>query len=820
MPRLTGHLSIPKIPIWSLLALACALVGIPAVFGLAGLLKDTPIRVGEPSPRTVIAPTLTRVPDPAETELARRQAAATVELVLRDDAEARTAIVQQVRDVFAAVESARLPGPDGQVASAEEQARALSPRLRTVSTQGLALLVGLPDPQLAQVRGETVSIAQQLARQRITAEGLPEVIDGPLRTELALRSFPAAADGAGDVAADVVVPLIGAALQPTVTVDQEATAEARRVAAEQVTEVERSFVQGSPIVTAGEVVDEVQLAALERRGLEGTQPWVELLEAAVLALALTLTAGLYLRAYRRDVWERPRRRLLLALLALFLAVAVQVVGLIEIAGSARLYLIPVGAIVMLTTILFDAPVALLMLVPAEALVAYHAPSEPAVILFTAVAGLVSVPLVSRLSARGQLRRAAWQSTLAYGAVAGACAGIFDRTEAILPAVLAGLVGGALTALIVNGLLPFLDSWFGILTATSLLDLADRNHPLLRELGEKAPGTYNHSIMVATMVERACRAIGADSLLGNVAALYHDIGKVNAPLYFAENQFGVANPHDKLDPARSATIIQRHVTDGVTMATEYRLPPEVVEGIASHHGTTYVSYFYRKALLAAKDPTLVDAEHFRYKGPKPSSREAAVLMLADCCESASRAATQADPSLAQQQLEEIVTRLVKERADDGQLDECLLTFADLLKVKQSFVEALVGFYHPRITYPEQAVEKRRTLSQCARCEPRGSVPFSAYDTDHSTGGREHGLTLVLPHHAQPRAGRVDHLGHLAAPDRPPELLAVDLDDVTARELHLDVPPPVDAPNATPNRLDREGLIQGTTKALGVASVSGQ
>ncbi len=704
VPRLTGRFPVLKVPLQRLLALACALVAIPAVFGLAGLLKDAPIQVGQPSPRTVIAPTLTRVTDPAGTELARRQAAAAVELVPRDDPEARAAIVQYVRDAFTAVATARQPGPDGQVASPEEQARALSGQLGMVPAEGLVLLAGLPDPLLAQVRGEAVNIAQQLARQRITAEGLPAVIDGPLRTELALRSFPPAQ--AGEVAADVVVPLIRAALQPTVTVDQQATAEARRVAAEQVAEVERSFVQGSPIVTVGEVVDEVQFAALERRGLEGTHAWVELLEVAGLALVLTVTVACYLRTYRQDVWGCPRRPLLLALLALLLAIAVQATSLIETGGSAELYLIPVGAIAMLTAILFDAPVALLMLIPSTALVAYHAPSEAAVIFYAALAGLVSIPLVSRLSARGDLRRAAWQSTLAYAAIAGASAAVFDKAETILPATVAGLAAGALTALIVNGLLPFLDSWFGILTATSLLDLADRNHPLLRELEQKALGSYTHSMTVATMVQRACRAIGADSLLGNVAALYHDIGKVKAPLYFVENQFGVANPHDTLGPARSATIIQRHVTDGLAMAAEHRLPPEVVAGIASHHGTTYVSYFYRNALLAAEDPTSVDAEHYRYKGPKPSTRETAVLMLADCCESASRAAAQTDPNLPAHKLENIVTQLVKERAEDGQLDECSLTFADLLKVKQSFVETLVGVYHPRITYLGRDIEERR------------------------------------------------------------------------------------------------------------------
>lgn len=682
-----------RISLSGTLAMVCALVAVPVVFGLAALWKNAPIQVGEPSPRTVIAPTSTNVADPVATERARQEAAAAVEPVIVQDPQARAAIVQDVRDAFPAVEAARQPGPDGQVASPPEQVRTLSSRLPMLDTVGLELLVGLSDAQLDQVASEAVNIAQQLARERITPTELGTVAENSLQTELAVRSFP---EGVAD---HVVSSVIQAALQPTVTTDQAATAEARKAAAENVAEVEHSFIKGSPIVTAGETVSEVQMRALQRRGLEGTDPWAELLKAGVLALVLAVVMSCYLRAYRPDVWRCPRRLLLLALLAFLFTIAIQGVTLLQIGGAARLYLIPVGAVAMLTTILFDQQVALLMLLPTTALVAYDTPSEPSIVAFAAVAGLASIPLVSRSSARGDLRRAAWQSTLAYGGIAAALAGVFVDAEAVLPAALAGLLGGVLTAMVVNGLLPFLDSYFGVLTATSLLDLADRNHPLLRELEQNALGTYSHSIMIATMVERACRAIGADSLLGSVAALYHDIGKVRQPYFYVENQFGIANPHDDLDPAVSATIIQEHVNAGIAMARAHRLPPEVIDGIASHHGTTLVSYFYRKAVLAAGDPALVDEEHYRYKGRKPSSREMAVLMLADCCESASRAAAQTDRNLSQQALEHIVAMLVHERVEDGQLDDSALTFAELRTVKQSFIETLVGVYHPRITYPE-------------------------------------------------------------------------------------------------------------------------
>jgi putative nucleotidyltransferase with HDIG domain len=234
---------------------------------------------------------------------------------------------------------------------------------------------------------------------------------------------------------------------------------------------------------------------------------------------------------------------------------------------------------------------------------------------------------------------------------------------------------------------------------------------LRELEQKALGSYNHSIMVSTMCERACRAIGADALLASVAALYHDIGKVRRPWFFVENQFGIGNPHDELEPSVSAVIIQEHVTDGISMAKSHRLPPEIVDGIATHHGTTVVTYFYRVALQEAADRhEVVDDVHFRYKGRKPTSREMAVLMLADCCEGASRAAAQHNRNLSQAELEVIVRTLIAERIDDGQLEESPLTFRDLAVITESFIETLVGVYHPRIPYPSKDIERGGVVPQ--------------------------------------------------------------------------------------------------------------
>jgi len=672
-------------------------VAIPAVMSVTALLQEAPLREGEPAPRTVIAPDLIRVDDPAATELARRLAADAVEPVLVSDDEAKAAVVQAVSDRFAAAEAARQPATDGvAVPSMQEQVQAILSRIPVLEENGARRLASLPDNQLSEVAAQAIDIAQLYARDEVPEGQVEADVNRLLRNEFAVRTFPPG------VADEVIAPIIRDAARPTVRLDDAKTEALRSQAADDVAPVQRTFARGSVIVSAGEVVDPQQYAALQLRGLEGREPWLEALRALALVLALTAVVALYLQAYRRSVWQAARKLLLLAVIALMYVAALETASLLVPAGrTAMYYAVPVGAVAMLATILFDPPVGVLLALPATVLVAFTVPGEAGVVAFAAVASLLSVPLVSRLSARGDLRRAAWQSTLGYAGIAAVMAAVFSGTDSVLPAAAAGLANGVISAVVLNGSLPFLESVFGILTATSLLDLADRNHPLLRELERKALGSYNHSIMVSTMCERAARSIHADSLLASTAALYHDIGKVRRPYFFVENQFGIENPHDELPPEQSALIIQDHVSDGVEMARQVRLPPEIVGGIASHHGTTLVSFFYSRAVAEADaDPAhpQVDEAHFRYKGRKPSSKEMGILMLADCCEGASRAAAQHNRNLSRDDLDGIVRGLVADRVEDGQLDECALTFRELADVQESFIETLVGVYHPRIAYP--------------------------------------------------------------------------------------------------------------------------
>ena len=256
-----------------------------------------------------------------------------------------------------------------------------------------------------------------------------------------------------------------------------------------------------------------------------------------------------------------------------------------------------------------------------------------------------------------------------------------------------LVSGGLAAALTLGSFSLLGRLFGVTTALHLLELSHPNHPLLRRLMVEAPGTYHHSIMIGTLAERAAEQIGADPLLVRVSAYFHDIGKLVHPANFSENQAGLGNVHDLLDPCESARLIKEHVTQGVSYARQYHLPQVIEDGIWQHHGTNLVGYFYQQA-VAMYGESEINPDDFRYPGPRPHSRETAILMLADGVEASVRAA----PGIDADQIRAIIHRMIRERLHEGQLDDSNLTLRDLAVIEESFATVLQGLSHPRVQYP--------------------------------------------------------------------------------------------------------------------------
>jgi cyclic-di-AMP phosphodiesterase PgpH len=685
-------------------AVLLAVLAVPAVVAVGTVADEQPVREGEPAPRTIFADEEVRIVDEQATEQGRRVAALSVEPVQVLDRDAQAATVRDIRDVFTAVREAR-GEPEATDAEPDPTAPSSAERLETLLDLEPELppavaeaLVELDDDDLAAVERETIPIAQELARQRVPAEELETVLDDQLRVELALRSLP------DETATTIVDPLVRQFMRPTVVVDPDATTAAQERAAEDAGIVERVWRGGEAIVRQGAIIDAMEYRAVEQLGLGGASPLRAFARALLAMTLLTAVATVYLHRMQPRVWRNGKKLLLTGLL--LTAYAGLVVGssaLTDVTSTAWAYVVPAGAFAMLTALLIHPVVGLATMLPAALLVLLVSPSAAPVALFVALAVLISVPLTTRIASRADLRSATLRAGLSFPVIALVTVVVFGPRDEWVTVVLAGLLNGVLTALIVQGAMPFLENLFKLPTVTALLDLADRNHPLLRELEQKALGSYNHSVMVASLTERACRAIGADPLLGSVAALYHDIGKVRQPHFFIENQQGIANPHDDLEPEVSAVIIQNHVVDGVELANEYRLPPEVVACIGSHHGTMIVGYFYERAVQAAGgDPTAVDEAHFRYKGGRPRGKEAAVLLLADCCEAATRAMAMSRGTLPREEIESTVDELLQERIDDHQFEDSELTFRELQTARNTIVESLVGIYHPRIAYPAKRV----------------------------------------------------------------------------------------------------------------------
>lgn len=294
-------------------------------------------------------------------------------------------------------------------------------------------------------------------------------------------------------------------------------------------------------------------------------------------------------------------------------------------------------------------------------------------------------------------------------------------------LIAGFMGGIFAAMSVLIFAPLMEGLFNYTTDIKLLELANLSHPLLREMIVKAPGTYHHSQMVGILAESGADAIGANSLLCRVGSYYHDIGKMKKPQYFIENQHGV-NPHDKLSPPMSALIIQAHVKDGLDMAKEHKLPKKIVDLIPEHQGTKLIGYFFNKAKKLAEPDATIDETNYRYDGPRPQTKEAGIVMLADTIEAAVRSMPEKTPT----KIQAMVEKLVNQHFVDEQLDECELTLRDLHRISQAFVKILIGIYHQRIEYPEGAVvtnlhplkAKNDSLQQSASAQANIAPLFKA------------------------------------------------------------------------------------------------
>ena len=360
------------------------------------------------------------------------------------------------------------------------------------------------------------------------------------------------------------------------------------------------------------------------------------------------------------------------------------------------FAIPFAAAALLVAMLVDTQLAFLTGIVTALFAGMLAPSGIQVAVYAMISSSAAIYGIGRYRERQSVTLAGFFTAGANVVMALALIAYAEQPfsfNTLLLAIGCGFAGGLLTAIFAAGGLPINESLFGILTDVKLLELSNADLPVLGQLALRAPGTNQHSHAVGQLAEDACRAVGANPLLARIGALYHDIGKLAAPEYFVENQQG-ENPHDHLRPTQSAKIITSHVTYGTKLAKEISLPKKIADFIPQHHGTRTLHFFLRKAQAQAKPGETVDEKDFRYPGPKPEFKEAAIMMLADSCEAAARSLARPDP----ENIRAIVVKIVDAIVSDGQLDDCDLTLRELTTIREAMISALTAIYHARIDYP--------------------------------------------------------------------------------------------------------------------------
>ncbi len=608
----------------------------------------------------------------------------------------------------------RLLGADAAFTSTDltpqERSALLANAITGLSSSSVATLQTLSPDRWTAVRAESSRVLDMLLRAQLRDTDVAGT-----RATLSTLMAGGLSGPERTLAAEIAAPL----LIPNSSFSQELTDQAKASAAAAVAPIRVSIAKNEVIVRKGERVTPLEVEKVQQLGLDQASPdLVRLLGWVAMALLLVAPLVLFFWRFRPTLWHRNNVLLLVSLILLISALALQVT-----AGRSILpYFLPLAAAGMLVAILLDAWAATVLMAILGLLAgAVNAGSlELSMYVFLGgFAGILTIRRGDRLQVFVQAGLAV-ALTNAMVVTAFTLLGNHDLTG-ILQLWAASIASAAGAAIATVGSFAVLGNLFGILTVFQLLELANPSQPVMRRLLVETPGTYHHSLMVGNLAERAAEAVGADALLARVAAYYHDIGKLSNPLAFIENQAGGENIHDELDPEVSVQVVKQHVVDGIDLAYRYHLPKTLIAFIPQHHGTMLMGYFYARAREEAAAPwggveteggrraaDAVDPRKFRHAGPKPQTREAAILMLADSVEASVRSLESRDEAA----IRAMVGRIISERLTDGQFEECDLTLRDVDRIREAFVAQLLGMYHQRIAYPQNKIvelESRRAAA---------------------------------------------------------------------------------------------------------------
>jgi cyclic-di-AMP phosphodiesterase PgpH len=643
-----------------------------------------PMQIGDVAAQDILAPYSLSYESEILTERARQDAANAVEpIYLPTDPSIGRRQVEKLRTVLYFITTVR----QDSFASMDQKITDIQ-AIEDVdlSEETIISILQLNDARWTAIESEATFVLEQIMRNTLR--------EGDIFA--AKRNIPSLIDFAfPEDQANIVVELVESFIVPNSLLSEELTANAIEEARLSVEPVTRSFMSGETLVRLGQIIRDVEWEALQRYGLiQPSNQFQDAIGAAVLTILICIVIILYFTFRKEDEKFTVKAVLLIAVTCLmFLGVA----RFFLVDRTILPYIYPLAAFGLTLSIIFNFEFAVFLSLILGTITAYGLPNGfdlTIYYIFPAILGMLTL---------GKARRIG--SFFVAGLVIGlAGIGIIlgyrlpdSATDWIGIATLSGvsMINGIAAASLTLLLQYVFSQLLGITTSLQLLDTSRPDHPLLQLMLRNAPGSYQHSLQVANLAEQAAEVIGADGLLVRVGAIYHDCGKASNPHFFIENQIqNEINPHDEIDPYLSAKTIISHVTDGVNIAKKYRLPNRIIDFIREHHGTMHTHYQYTKARNEAENPDKVDKSLFTYPGPRPQSKETALLMLADGTEARARAERPKDDD----EMRSLIDTVVTFYAQNHQLDDTNLTLRDLQMVKESFFHTLKGSYHPRVKYP--------------------------------------------------------------------------------------------------------------------------
>ena len=618
--------------------------------------------------------------DKAATEQKKREAEANVQPVYQHDLTVQIDITEKIDKFFEGLDAVR----KDESLELTKKLEYLAQRANiALSQEKYAMLLRAKSEDISRLRLNISYIVNQVLGQRITEDQLD------LNRQI-IRDFFAnktEANTLNEVGSDIAVIII----KPNLFFDREATDENSIAARENVEDI--VIKKGAIIVNKGKEVTFHQISLLDAYGLLDNGR--NMLDIGVYAGYVIIIGigifmlGLYLSLYDKRIWNNNNS---LILLCLIIAIAI---AFSTVVRFISIYFIILPAFVMILSIMLNPKAAIMSNIVMTVLVGYITALDLSVLVIMLLSGILGAIMVYKTNHR---------STIVYSGLAISAMSVLIilsfglqthiELRDLLKDVLFGIGGGIFSSILTIGILPFLETVFDIITPIKLLELSNPNQPLMRRLLIEAPGTYYHSILVGNLAEAAAEDVDANSLLCRIGAYYHDIGKLKRPYFFKENQITKDNPHDKITPNLSALIVTSHVKDGVDLARKHKLPSSVVNIIKEHHGNTLVAYFYHKAMNSDGSEQVTE-DKFRYQFSKPQTKEAAIVMLADSVEAYIRSLS--EPT--QEQVDKGVRKIIKEKLQDGQLENCELTLKDMENIAKAFVKVLAGIFHDRIEYPD-------------------------------------------------------------------------------------------------------------------------